>query len=147
MTKCVEPEAEDRLENAIVLAEKLADLLKAGATRPPQPEPPGPRPPRPRPTPGGIPQVNLRVTPEEALVQISTIPHDKCQGAVPNNWKVVGGNVTRQSVAWLFCWAYTGQRSLEAAAVARQVFNDIFDMTFEDYDAQVGLERARRIRY
>jgi serine/threonine protein kinase len=151
MDACIEPDADHRLENAIVLTQELTKLLSGGL----RPTPPAQQSVQPNPqlrpvpptVPGSVPHVGLRVKPEEALRLLATIPHEKCQSAIRNNWKVVDGQVTRQSVAWLFCWGETGQGSRDAAAVARHVFNQLFDMTFDEYRSQVGLEKARRIRY
>jgi hypothetical protein len=94
------------------------------------------------------PVVRLKVPAAKALELVRRIPHSKCQRAVPNNWKVDrSGNVTPESVDWLYCWAKTGMNSQRAADFAKQVFDAIFNMSYADYDAHVDHEEARRNRY
>jgi eukaryotic-like serine/threonine-protein kinase len=93
-------------------------------------------------------QVNLKVSPDEALRLIRTIPHKKCQRAIPNNWRLnEDRKVTHSSVYWLYCWAKTGQNSDKAAQVSRKVFNAIFDVSYTDFDRAVDHESARKKRY
>jgi hypothetical protein len=132
---------------------RKADLERAQPPVQSQPAPPKREPVRsqttkPAPQPyGAIPQVNLRVTPEEAARQLGTIRHHKCQRAIGNNWKVYDGQVAYQSVAWLFCWACSGMGSDQALRDARRVFNCVFDISYDDYDAKVGYTRAQTLRY
>ncbi len=92
-------------------------------------------------------QVNLKVNPEEALSQLRTIPHEKFQQAIQNNWRLTtDGKVTPASVYWLFCWAKTGMSSNRAAKAARRVFDQLFDVSYRDFDKAVDHETARANR-
>ena len=101
---------------------------------------------------GGIdhnpPEVSLVVGPEEALRQLQTIPNQRCQDAIPNNWRLYEDEtVTPRSVAWLYCWGKTGTNRRKAAAASRQVFDAIFDVPFAEYDELVDHNEARGDRY
>lgn len=90
------------------------------------------------------PEVSLVVSPEEALRQLHTIPHQRCQDAISNNWTLYGeGCITPQSVAWLYCWGKTGMNSRKAAAASCRVFDAIFDVPFAEYDELVDHKGAR----
>ena len=48
---------------------------------------------------------------------------------------------------WHFCWAATGQGSQAAARDAQEVFDQIFDSSFDEVSRRVTLEYARMRRY
>jgi hypothetical protein len=92
--------------------------------------------------------IRMRTTLGEAHRLIRQIPHNSCQSAVERCW-IEGGNagVTAQSICWLYCWAKTGMNSADAADVARQAFDQIFDKPYVWFDARVSHEWARKARY
>jgi hypothetical protein len=92
--------------------------------------------------------IRMQVTPDEALTLIRTIPHKSCQSGLQKNW-IEGGKagVTAQSICWLYCWAKTGMNSSDAAIRARRAFNQIFDKSYEWFDARVDHDWARKARY
>ncbi len=92
--------------------------------------------------------IKLSVTFRNARALIEEIPHQWCHKGILRHWKP-GGNagVTAQSICWLFCWAKTGMGSQLAAHEAQRVFNEIFDKSFDWFDARVGYEWARAVRY
>jgi hypothetical protein len=92
--------------------------------------------------------IRVQVTPTEAWKLIRAIPHNSCQSSAQQCW-VGGGDagVTAQSICWLYCWAKTGMNSNDAAEVAKQAFDQIFDQSYEWFDARVSHEWARKARY
>jgi hypothetical protein len=79
---------------------------------------------------------NLRVSQAEAMRLLQTIPHSKCVQSIPTNWEVESkGHVHYHSVCWLFCWATTGMSSQEAAARSREVFNQILNISYNQFNA------------
>ena len=92
--------------------------------------------------------VHLTATPEDALAQLRTIPHETCQNGIDQYWHVDSdGNVKAQSVCWLYCWGKTGLSSDDAAIVAQRVFDTILNVTFNSFDSRVPHEWAREARY
>ena len=91
--------------------------------------------------------LSLKVSSEKAIALIRTIPHSKCLNAINNQWVVKNGTVQASSVCWLFCWGKTGLNSPKAAQAARNVFDEIMNISFNDFDSKVGYEWAREKRY
>lgn len=92
--------------------------------------------------------VRLRVPLREALVALDRVEHSTFATAVDRYWNVGSdGQVTAQSVCWLFCWGKTGMNSDPAAEAARRAFNEVLDISFEAFDARVPHEWARHARY
>jgi len=92
--------------------------------------------------------IRMRMTLNEAHRLIRHIPHKSCQSAVERCW-IEGGDagVTAQSICWLYCWAKTGMNSADAADVAKQAFDQIFDKPYAWFDSRVSHEWARKARY
>jgi len=92
--------------------------------------------------------IKMQVTPGKAKKLIGQIPHARCQSGLPTKW-VEGGEagVTAQSICWLYCWAKTGQNSVDAAYRAKLVFSQIFDKPYEWFDARVSHKWALEARY
>ena len=92
--------------------------------------------------------ITLKVTPEKAWHRLSTVDHKIFRRSLGRYWIVDdGGSVKAQSAFWLYCWAKTGMNSPEAAKVSRTVFDCIFDISFDVFDANVPHEWARKARY
>jgi len=97
--------------------------------------------------------IRLGVSPEEALRLLQQVPHDNFLKTLDSRWQVDdAGNVKAQSIYWLFCWAKTGNSSLDAAEACRSVFNKIFDktkynMTYNWFDSKIDHEWAQKARY
>ena len=92
--------------------------------------------------------IHLKGTEQDALTQLSEVPHAVCQAGLQKHWHVgPDGQVAAQSALWLFCWAKTGMGSDKAAAAARQAFNRILNISYEAFDSRVPHEWARRMRY
>jgi hypothetical protein len=92
--------------------------------------------------------MRLKVTTQHARTLIDQIPHSTCVRAAAQRWHVADdGTVRAQSVLWLFCWAKTGMGSPVAAEEARRVFDLILPVTFDQVNARVDHEYARRGRY
>jgi hypothetical protein len=92
--------------------------------------------------------MQLLVSNAEALRLIESIPHAACVEGSVNNWNVSDqGNATAQSVLWLFCWGKTGMGSRTAARRAREVFDQLFPVKFDVFDARVDHQYARDNRY
>jgi hypothetical protein len=90
----------------------------------------------------------LTVSVEQARKRIERIPHNTCRIGAQRHWRPTHeGNVSEQSVNWLFCWGKTGMGSEAAAEEARRVFDEILPVAFQQYDELVGYERAERRRY
>lgn len=90
--------------------------------------------------------MRLKVSNEQAIQMLESIPHKTCRGAIQTRWRVTPeGVATTQSVLWLFCWAKTGMNSPDAAAASREVFNRFFITTFADFDGRVRHESATRV--
>jgi hypothetical protein len=75
----------------------------------------------------------------DARILLQGIPHQKCQNSISGYWDLYYDPTTRQmrdrAVCWLFCWATNGDGSVKAATAARNVFDQIFPMTYSAYDA------------
>ncbi|MCH2169207.1 hypothetical protein MK489_00370 [Myxococcota bacterium] len=92
--------------------------------------------------------LRLRVSPEQAIHRISSIPHASFRSGIQRHWQVdPSGLVRAQSICWLYCWGKTGQSSSEVARNARSVFGKIFNRSFQWIDARVPHEWAQRARY
>jgi len=94
--------------------------------------------------------IRLSVPPEEAWRLLKQVSHEKFLDTLKTAWQVdKDGNVKAQSICWLFCWAKTGNNSLDAAEVCRSIFDRIFDKTkaYNWFDSKVDHEWARKARY
>ncbi len=92
--------------------------------------------------------IKIRVAPDEAQKILQTVDHGKYLDALESHWKVFeDGHPLAQSICWLFCWAKNGINSERAAQEARNVFNRLFDKTFEWFDRRVPHNWARDARY
>jgi len=92
--------------------------------------------------------MKMRISQDEARQLIHEIPHNTCQKGVQTCW-IEGGKagVTAQSICWLFCWAKTGMNSAKAAQQSKQVFDQIFNHSYEWFSDRVPHEWARQARY
>ena len=78
---------------------------------------------------------NLRVSKEEAMMQLTKVSHLKFQNSLKEGyWKVNERHVEAKSVCWLYCWGRTGNHSTKTAEACRQAFNDLLDVRFEDFE-------------
>ena len=90
--------------------------------------------------------VNLKegITVEEAKRKVATIlkVNLKCETAyfAPNN------EIDDASIYWLYCWAYNGGNSKKTIKVARNVWNDIFDIPYEAFNEKVFYKIAAERR-
>ncbi len=92
--------------------------------------------------------MHLKVSKEEALKQLRSIPHNSCRKAIERHWQVDGdGEVRAQSALWLFCWAKTGMNSEEARQVSVRVFDHLFPVSFAELDGVLDHAYARAARY
>ena len=92
--------------------------------------------------------IKLKVEKAELENFFREIDHKSFQKALKSHWKVIGQNVTAQSVCWLFCWAKTGMNSQSAMEQSRRVFDELFQsITFSGFDQRVPHEWARKARY
>ena len=92
--------------------------------------------------------IQLKISKEEAEKALNYVQHEKFHKAIVRNWYVNGdGAIDGRSVCWLYCWAKTGMNSQDAAKAARRVFNEMFDVSFERFDAKVSHQWARTARY
>lgn len=90
----------------------------------------------------------LRVSTDEALRQLSSIPHNSCRKAIEKHWRVdENGEVSAQSVFWLFCWAKTGMNSEEARQVSARVVDHLLPVSFAELDGVLDHAYARAARY
>ena len=90
----------------------------------------------------------LKIEESELETLFREVKHDIFQKSLIRHWKVIGQDVTAQSVCWLFCWAKTGMNSPSAMEQSRQIFDKIFKfITFTDFDEKVPHEWAREARY
>ena len=92
--------------------------------------------------------ISLRVSPEEALLAFARVPHPRFQDAIGKYWNVDddGVHVHSQSVCWLFCWAKSDTYHEETAERAREAFNQLLTVSFEDFDHAVDLKTAQKYR-
>jgi hypothetical protein len=93
--------------------------------------------------------MRLTVDPSKAIALLSSIPHATCHAGIQTRWRVDGNsNATAESVLWLYCWAKTGQGSDSARLVSTEVFDQIFPVSFAQFDKCLNdHEWARRNRY
>ncbi len=91
--------------------------------------------------------MKLKVSEEEALNRLESIPHETCRKGIERHWLVKNGEVKAQDVCWLFCWAKTGTNSPTAAAVSKRVFEQLLPIDFDHFDRCVPHEFARTTRY
>jgi hypothetical protein len=90
---------------------------------------------------------SLKVPIQVARSRLYLVSHSAFQKAIENNWKVdPNGHVLAQSVCWLFCWAKTGMNSDDARETTRQIFDEILDVPFDEFDRKVDHKWARRAR-
>lgn len=93
-------------------------------------------------------ELKLKVSPVEAEEILDSVPHDKFQKSRKKYWVVKeDGNIRPQSIFWLFCWAFNGDRSADAAAWCEDVFNQIMPFSYDDFLAKVGYDVSNRLRY
>ena len=96
----------------------------------------------------GGPMIKLKVSKEEAEKILKYVQHEKFRNAIPRNWNVdADGTIDGRTVCWLYCWAKTGLQSPDAAMDAQGVFDEIFNVSFEEFDAKIDHEWARKARY
>jgi hypothetical protein len=96
---------------------------------------------------GGL-MIHLKVSKEEAEKALNYVQHEKFHKAIVRNWYVdAEGAIDGRSICWLYCWAKTGLNSQDAAMKARQLFNELFDVSFDRFDAKVNHQWARDARY
>ena len=92
--------------------------------------------------------LKLKVTPEQARMRLSDVPHQTFQDGISRRWHVDDdGHVRAQSACWLYCWGKTGRGSNDAAQAAENAFNELFEVSFNTFDARVDHDWARRARY
>jgi energy-coupling factor transporter ATP-binding protein EcfA2 len=93
--------------------------------------------------------ISLRVSQEDALIAFARVPHPRFQNAIGKYWHVDddGVHVHSQSVCWLFCWAKSDTYHEESAEQAREAFNQLLTVSFEDFDRAVDLKTAQKYRY
>ena len=95
-------------------------------------------------------QVSLQVSSEEALRYMQVIPHKGFLKSLRKNWRVnENGQVTMQSICWLFCWATMGNnpKNKKNADLCSKVFDMIFDHSYEWFAQEVPHELAKTWRY
>lgn len=92
--------------------------------------------------------IALKVSKNEALIALEHFPHQRFRNGIRRYWKVdADGAVDGRSVCWLYCWAKTGMGSQNASEEAQRAFYEIFDVSFDRFDAKVNHEWARQARY
>jgi len=92
--------------------------------------------------------INIRVAPDNIQKILRRVEHEKYLDALESHWQVFeDGHPRAQSICWLFCWAKTGNNSKRAAEEATDVFNRLFDKSFEWFDRRVPHTWARHARY
>jgi len=92
--------------------------------------------------------MRLSVSPEEAMSLLKQVPHENFQNTLESAWQVdQDGNVKAQSICWFFCWAKTGNNSLDTAYACRSIFDKIFNKTYNWFDCRIDHEWARKARY
>lgn len=96
--------------------------------------------------------VRMKVTMEEARIEIGRIEHAHCQVGMARHWKrdrdeTANETVTVQSICWLFCWAKTGQNSKKARSQAQRAFDEIFDPPFDWLCQRLDHNLATKWRY
>ena len=97
-----------------------------------------------------ISDVRLEVCSEEALRYMKMVPHKGFLKSLKSHWRVDGdGQATMQSICWLFCWATMGNnpKNEKTAESCNEIFNMIFDHSYEWFDREVTYELARKLRY
>ena len=92
--------------------------------------------------------LKLKVSSEHATARLFQVPHQTFQNGIPRRWHVDDdGHVRAQSACWLYCWGKTGRGSNDAAQAAENVFDELFEVSFNTFDARVDHDWARRARY
>jgi len=94
--------------------------------------------------------MKLKISLDKSIELLKTIPHKACLQAIDKHWKsyLVGKNEMRaQGVCWLFCWAKEGKGSIEAKTRVIQIFDKIFEYSFDFFASKVTHEWAKCNRY
>ena len=92
--------------------------------------------------------IRLKVKPDQAQKILRMVDNRKYLDALESHWQVFeDGHPRAQSICWLFCWAKTGINSKRVAQEATDVFNRLFDKSFEWFDRRVPHNWARDARY
>ena len=92
--------------------------------------------------------IRLIVSPERAEELFKTVKHAKFQKSKAEHWHVNDdGSVRAQSILWFACWAENGDRSTEVARACEDIFNQIFQFSYGEFEAKVGYDFAHRYRY
>jgi hypothetical protein len=95
-----------------------------------------------------VQSMKLRFSPEEALHTLQEVGHEGYQKAMKKHWQTDAlGNVTPESICWLFPWATTGNSSANTAKACKTRFNQILDKSYGWFDRNIGLDFAREFRY
>jgi hypothetical protein len=92
--------------------------------------------------------LKLKIPPEKAKSCLSTVDHKSFKKSLAEHWQVdTHGNVKAQSALWLYCWAKTGQNSEDVMKHVRTLFDDLLEVSYEEFDEKVPHEWAREMRY
>ena len=97
-----------------------------------------------------ISEVRLQVSAEEALRYMKGVRHKGFLKSLKNHWRVDGdGQATMQTICWLFCWATMGNnpKNEKTAESCYEIFDEIFDHSYEWFDREVTYELAKKLRY
>ena len=88
------------------------------------------------------------ITKSDAEKLFAEVSHGRFHSAIGNLWcSIKTRPVPAYSICWLYCWGKTGMSSDETAAKVREIFDRIFDQTFEWLDARIDHNVARKLRY
>lgn len=92
--------------------------------------------------------MKLQCSSDEALKALQSVPHKTFQNAIFTYWHVdAKGNVSPQSVLWLFCWAKDGMGSEAVREKSQKAFNELLEIPYEEFDHKIPHEWARQKRY
>jgi hypothetical protein len=79
---------------------------------------------------------------------LNKVHHKSFVNAIDNRWYLgADGQISVQSICWLFCWAKTGMGSETAAIETSKAFDSIFNIKFGLCDTLIEHNWARKIRY
>ncbi len=97
-----------------------------------------------------VKSIRLQVDAEEARILLRQVEHKTFEDALEKHWQLDrDGNVTPESICWLFCWANNGmgKDGNPTQESCRARFNRIFDRKYKWFDYNIGYEFARKFRY
>lgn len=82
--------------------------------------------------------ISLKIPFDQASRLIEGIDDPYCQQGRKNYWMPDDNTgVAAHSILWFYCWAKTGKGNNEIAEEAQNIFDEIFDCSYRDFDKMI----------